>query len=238
MTTPPNQPNQPHTSSPAPHTTPSVAPVVQVFPLGDFQTNCMIVTAGEPTSGKPCWIVDCGYQPEPLLDAVQQQGLIVERIMLTHAHADHMAGLFEARSRFPDAKIYLNPIEESWMNDPMLNLSAALGLSITGPALDGHLEHNQTHELDGLTWRIAHTPGHSPGSVSIIHEPSKTALVGDTLFNGSIGRTDFPGSSFEQLEQSIREHLYTLDPETVCYPGHGPKTTVGRERTTNPFVSG
>ena len=218
--------------------TPTGTPNVQVFALGDFQTNCMIITDGPPSPGKPCWIVDCGYQPEPLLDAVQEQQLVVEKILLTHAHADHMAGLFDARSRFPDAPIYLHKLEEPWLNDPMLNLSAALGLSITGPSLEGYLEHDETLELESLVWRIAHTPGHSPGSISLIHEPSNTALVGDTLFSGSIGRTDFPGSSFEVLDQSIRNNLYTLDPETTCYPGHGPKTTVGREITTNPFVSG
>ncbi len=224
MTTPPPaQPSSPH---------------IQPFALGDFQTNCFIVTDGDPTPGKSCWIVDCGYQPEALLDAVERQQLRVERIVLTHAHADHMAGLFEARSRFPDAKIFIHPLEESWLNDPVLNLSAAIGLSITGPSPDGYLNHGDTLTLDSLSFRIAHTPGHSPGSVSLIHEPSNTALVGDTLFNGSIGRTDFPGSSFEQLEESIRDNLYTLDPETICYPGHGPMTKVGHERVTNPFVSG
>lgn len=213
-------------------------PQIQTFPLGDYQTNCFIVTDGPPTPNKPCWIVDCGYQPEPLLDAVESQNLTVEKIILTHAHADHIAGLFDARSRFPNAKIYIHPLEESWLSDPVLNLSAALGLSITGPTPDAHLNHNDTLTLQSLTFRVAHTPGHSPGSISLIHEPSNTALVGDTLFAGSIGRTDFPGSSFKQLEQSIRDHLYTLDPKTTCHPGHGPKTTVAHEHATNPFVSG
>ncbi|MGJ8635906.1 MAG: MBL fold metallo-hydrolase [Phycisphaerales bacterium] len=216
--------------------TPTGTPHIQPFPLGDFQTNCHIVTDGDPTPGKSCWIVDCGYQPEPLLDAVEAQELVVEKIVLTHAHADHMAGLFEARSRFPDAKILVHPLEESWLNDPTLNLSAALGLQITGPTPDAHLNDDDTLTLDSLEFRVAHTPGHSPGSVSLIHEPSNNALVGDTLFNGSIGRTDFPGSSFEVLDNSIRTKLYTLNPETTCYPGHGPKTKVGHEAATNPFV--
>ncbi len=217
-------------------TTPPGTPHIQAFPLGDFQTNCYIVTDGDPNPGSRCWIVDCGYQPTPLLDAVVQQQLVVEKILLTHAHADHIAGLLEARSRFPDSPIYMHKLEESWLNDPMLNLSAALGLSVTAPDPAGFLEHGDTVTLDSLTFRVAHTPGHSPGSISFIHEPSNTALVGDTLFNGSIGRTDFPGSSFEQLESSIKQHLYTLDPETTCYPGHGPKTKIGHEAATNPFV--
>ncbi len=214
----------------------TAAPYIQSFALGDFQTNCFIVTEGDPKPGSHCWIVDCGYQPTPLLDAVEQQELVVEKILLTHAHADHIAGLLEARARFPDAPIYMHKLEESWLTDPMLNLSAAIGLSVTAPNPAGFLDHGDTVTLGSLTFRVAHTPGHSPGSISFIHEPSNTALVGDTLFNGSIGRTDFPGSSFEQLESSIKQHLYTLDPATTCYPGHGPKTTVGHEAVTNPFV--
>ncbi len=216
----------------------SAKPCIQVFALGDFQTNCMILTQGEPEKGKSCWIIDCGYQPGPMLDAIEEQGLVPEKIILTHAHADHIAGLIEARSRFADVPILMHRAEESWMNDPMLNLSAAIGLSVTAPAPASFLDEGDTVSLGDLVFRVAHTPGHSPGSISLIHEPSKVALVGDTLFAGSIGRTDFPGSSFETLEASIKEKLYVLDPETVCFPGHGPATSIGREMSTNPFVHG
>ena len=212
-------------------------PCIQVFPLGDFQTNCMVLTQGEPETGKSCWIIDCGYQPEPMLDAIEEQGLIPEKIILTHAHADHIAGLLEARTRFPDVPIYMHKAEESWMNDPVLNLSAALGLSITAPTPEAFLDEGDTLSLEELEFRIVHTPGHSPGSISLIHEPAMLAFVGDTLFAGSIGRTDFPGSSFETLENSIKSKLYVLDPETVCFPGHGPATTIGQEMNSNPFVN-
>ena len=171
-----------------------------------------------------------------MLDAIEEQGLVPVKIVLTHAHADHIAGLLEARSRFPDAPIVMHQAEESWMNDPMLNLSAALGLSITAPAPESFIDEGDTITLENLEFRIVHTPGHSPGSISLIHEPSKLAFVGDTLFAGSIGRTDFPGSSFETLESSIKTKLYVLDPETVCFPGHGPATTIGQEINSNPFV--
>ncbi len=213
-------------------------PCIQVFALGDFQTNCMILTQGDPEPGKLCWIVDCGYEPESMLDAIAEQRLVPEKIILTHAHADHIAGLLEARSRFPGVPILMHKAEESWMNDTMLNLSATLGLSVTAPAPESFLDDGDTVSLEDLEFRVVHTPGHSPGSISLIHEPSKLAFVGDTLFAGSIGRTDFPGSSFETLEKSIKEKLYVLDPETVCFPGHGPATTVGREMSSNPFVHG
>ncbi len=226
----------PYTMSEYPANT-GTQPYIQVFALGDFQTNCMILTEGAPEAGKACWIVDCGYQPEPMLDAIEEQGLVPEKIVLTHAHADHIAGLLEARSRFPDAPIYMHRAEESWLNDPMLNLSAAIGLSVTAPASAGFLDDGDTLSLGSLEYQIAHTPGHSPGGISLIHKPSNTAFVGDTLFSGSIGRTDFPGSSFEQLAEAIKTKLYVLNPETVCYPGHGPKTTIGQEMLSNPFVN-
>lgn len=211
-------------------------PTIQVFALGDFQTNCMILTAGEPEQGKPCWIIDCGYQPEPMLDAIKEQGLVPVKIVLTHAHADHIAGLLDARSRFPDTPIVMHQSEESWLSDPMLNLSAAIGLAVTAPSPESFIDEGDTISLGDLEFRVVHTPGHSPGGISLIHEPSKVAFVGDTLFAGSIGRTDFPGSSFETLADSIKTKLYVLDPETVCYPGHGPVTTIGREMNSNPFV--
>lgn len=181
-------------------------------------------------------IVDCGYDPSPLLDAVAAQGLIPEKIVLTHAHADHIAGLNELYARLGSIPIWMHKFEEQWMSDPMLNLSAALGLSVTAPTPQGFLDEGDTVSLGSMTFEIRHTPGHSPGGITLVHAPSKTALVGDTLFAGSIGRSDFPGSSFETLSKSIKEKLYTLDPETVCYPGHGPATTIGREMNHNPFV--
>lgn len=212
------------------------SPRLQVFPLGDFQTNCYILTQREPKKGEPCLVVDCGYEPAPLLDAVGEQGLIPEKIVLTHAHADHIAGLNELYARLGSVPIWMHRQEEDWLGDPMLNLSAALGLSVTAPAPAGFLGEGDTVTLGSLELRVLHTPGHSPGGITLVHEASKTALVGDTLFAGSIGRSDFPGSDLNTLSRSIRDKLYTLDPETVCHPGHGPSTTIGREMRHNPFV--
>ena len=213
-------------------------PVIKVFALGMYQTNCMVVTDGPPEPGKHCLIVDCGYEPDELLSYVEQQQLKPERVVLTHAHADHIAGLIELHRRLGPVPISMHKNEESWLSDPMLNLSAALGLSITAPGASEFLSEGDTAGIGGVVFEIRETPGHSPGGISLIHQASNTAIVGDSLFNGSIGRTDFPGSSFETLAASIREKLYTLDPDTRVYPGHGPTTTIGREKMTNPFVSG
>ncbi len=230
-----DSPANPPKQSPE-HPQESAKPNVQIFALGGFQTNCMVLTHGSPAAGQPCWVIDCGYDPEPMLDAIQEQGLVPEKIILTHAHADHIAGLLEARSRFPEVPIYMHQAEESWLTDPMLNLSAALGLSVTAPSPAGFLAEGDELDFEGMTFRIAHTPGHSPGSISLINEHFKLAFVGDTLFAGSIGRTDFPGSSFETLEEAIKTKLYVLDPDTVCFPGHGQPTTIGQEMHSNPFV--
>lgn len=211
-------------------------PHIQVFALGGFQTNCMIVTDGDPIPGKNCLIVDCGYEPEEMLDEIESQELKPERVVLTHAHADHIAGLLELHRRLGPVPISMHKSEESWLQDPMLNLSAALGLNVTAPQPKSFLAEGDTVTIDGVVFEIRETPGHSPGGISLIHEPSHVALVGDSLFNGSIGRTDFPGSDFETLANSIRTQLYTLDPKTQVYPGHGPTTTIGHEMMTNPFV--
>ncbi len=214
----------------------AASPRLQVFPLGDFQTNCYILTEAGPEMDAPCLIVDCGYEPAALLDAVVEQGLKPEMIVLTHAHADHIAGLNELYARLGSVPIWMHRTEQDWLSDPMLNLSAALGRGVTAPAPAGFLGEGDTLTLGPLELRVLHIPGHSPGGITLVHDASKTAFVGDTLFAGSIGRTDFPGSSFDTLSRSIREKLYTLDPEMVCHPGHGPATTIGREMKHNPFV--
>lgn len=206
-------------------------PIIECFPLGDYQTNCYIVR-----SDASCWIVDVGFEPELLLERVRDLAVPVEVIVLTHAHVDHIAGLFEARSYFPQLPIWVHAAEERWLSDPMLNLSAALGIRITGPEPARVLNDNETLTLAGEEWKVLHTPGHSPGGITLYHAQSAQAIVGDALFNGSIGRTDFPGSDFDTLAESIRTRLYPLPEQTRVYPGHGPSTTIAHEKQTNPFV--
>ena len=166
---------------------------IQVFALGGFQTNCMIVTDGPPEKGKGCLIVDCGYEPDDLLDAVESQGLVPQKVLLTHAHADHIAGLIELHRRLGPVPIWMHKGEEAWLNDPMLNLSAALGLSVTAPQPEGFLDEGDTVELDGLVFEVRFTPGHSPGSISFIHAPSKVRSLAIRCSMARSGGLTFPG---------------------------------------------
>ena len=221
-----------------PSSTADARPTILAAPLGMYQTNCyaVIPPAGVGEAGA-CWLVDCGQDPGDLLDAVEERGLRPTVIVLTHAHHDHIEGLTEARRRFPRVPIWIHRAEKDWLTDPMLNLSAVAGAApASAPEADRLLDGGEELDLCGQVWRVLHTPGHSPGGITLSPAPSRTAFVGDALFAGSIGRTDLPGGDHPLLERSIREKLYTLPDETVCLPGHGPATTVGREKASNPFV--
>lgn len=199
--------------------------------LGPFATNCYIIA-----DGLACWIVDASFEPAPLLADFRELALTPQALILTHAHVDHIAGIPDIRRAYPKLPIWIHNAERDWLGDPMLNLSALMGMSVSVPGPDRLLEHGEKLALGSLTWEVRHTPGHSPGGIGLYCPQEHTLIAGDTLFAGSIGRTDFPGSDFATLERSIREQLYTLGDDTKVYPGHGPATTVGREKRSNPYV--
>lgn len=213
-------------------------PVVVSFALGDFQTNCYVVTV--PPSRR-CWIVDCGENPRVLLDFIEREGLQPDAILLTHCHCDHIAGLDDARAwaarRGIDLPVIGPTAERGFCSTPELNLSAFVDQPVSVGEPSRWLEGGETLELDGTQWAVLATPGHSPGGLTFHHEPSHQALVGDTLFAGGIGRVDFPTSDPAKLRRSLHEVLLALPDTTAVYPGHGPATTVGRERRTNPFLA-
>jgi len=214
-------------------TNPTGQPLVEGYALGPFATNCYLVHVPPHPD---CWVIDASFEPRPMLDRVAALGLRVTHILLTHAHVDHIAGLEEVRRACPDARVLIHPAEAAFLADPMLNLSGAYGIPVRCAPADGPLDDAQTLTLSGSEWRILHTPGHSPGGITLYNAASAVAIVGDTLFAGSIGRSDFPTSDEAALHASIRSILYKLPPETRVFPGHGPATTIGREMMSNPYV--
>jgi glyoxylase-like metal-dependent hydrolase (beta-lactamase superfamily II) len=209
---------------------------VRVFTLGPFQTNCLLVSEDEARDGSECLIVDASFGPAPMIAEIRGRGLRPTALVLTHAHVDHIAGVSEIRSAFPDLPVLMHEAEAEWLNDPLLNLSEAMGMSVTAPGPDQLLREGDVVRVGGSSWRVLHTPGHSPGGLTLVCDAAGIAIVGDTLFAGSIGRTDFPGSDHETLARSIREKLYTLPGGTKVYPGHGPPTTISREMMSNPYI--
>ncbi|MEX2671341.1 MAG: MBL fold metallo-hydrolase [Phycisphaeraceae bacterium] len=203
------------------------------FTLGDWQTNCYLTYV---EGSRNCWLIDAGFGPQPMIDAVRERGLEPSMLILTHAHLDHIAGVHEVRQAFPDLPIAIHSAEQAFLTDPKLNLSAAIGMDLTAPPADRLLEHGETLMLDGLSFEIRHTPGHSPGGISLYQPDSRVAFVGDALFAGSIGRTDFPTSDHDTLISAIREQLLSLPDDVQIFPGHMGPSTIGHERQANPFL--
>ena len=212
---------------------------LHAFELGRCQTNAYVVEVpanDRQTSVSACWVVDPGESPEPLLNFLRDRGLKPEAILLTHAHADHIAGVDQVRAMFPKIPVLAHALEHEWFQDPQLNLSLFIGEPVSVSTPTGTLAHAQKISLGGIQFQVLHTPGHSPGSVTLHCASEKFAIVGDTLFQNSIGRSDFPGSDPDVLMQSIKEVLLALPGDTAIYPGHGPSTTIDKERRSNPFL--
>jgi len=206
---------------------------LEAFTLGPWMTRCYLLA---PDTGERCWIVDAGFEPAPLIERVRALGWKPAAVLLTHAHVDHVAGLAEVLEAFPGTQVLIHEAEAAFPADPTLNLSSLLDTPIEAPEPTGTFADGARLELGELVAEVRHTPGHSPGGVGFWLASEKTLVAGDALFAGSIGRTDFPTSDHRRLLESIRARFFTLPEETVVLPGHGPETTIGRERASNPFV--
>lgn len=206
---------------------------IDTFVLGDYQTNCYVLRGSETTDN--CLIIDPGYSPQPLLDFLQKENLAPQRIVLTHGHADHIAGIPALKQRYPDLPVLIARDDADMLTDDMLNLSTLGGQPLHLSPADQLFDIDETIDFNDISLKVLSTPGHTRGGVSLYCAEDNLVFSGDALFAGSIGRSDFPGGDHEQLIESIRTSLFALDDHTDVYPGHGPATTIGREKQTNPF---
>jgi hydroxyacylglutathione hydrolase len=216
--------------------------LVAGFPAGSFQTNCYVVAAGP---GEPCLVVDPGMDAvEPLEAVLTEHRVTPVAVLLTHGHLDHTFSVVPVCDGH-DVPAFIHPADRVLLADPLRAMSPEMGrlfgdLVMREPREVRTLADGAAVELAGLALRVDHTPGHTPGSVVFSTRSDadeEIILAGDTLFAGSIGRTDLPGGDPEQMMRSLRDKLMTRDDGTYVLPGHGPATTIGRERASNPFVA-
>lgn len=203
--------------------------------LGPFMTNTYILYNEETMEGL---VVDPSFTPDHYIKAIQDKKIRLLSIFLTHAHVDHMAGMNELRRAFPDAKMYMDKRDRPFLRDVERNLSSMFPVPTLVDDADVWVKDGDEIETCGYTFRVIDTAGHTPGGISFYLQKEGIVFTGDSLFQGSIGRTDFPGGSMKELTGSIKKNLFSLPDSTVVLSGHGNQTTIGEEKRSNPFLTG
>lgn len=200
--------------------------ILETIVVGEMEANCYIFGSDKE---REVVLIDPGADYEKISTFIKNRGLLPKFIVNTHGHIDHIG----ANHRF-NLPILIHRKDSDFLSDPQLNLSALSGRGYRSPQASRLLEEGDSIEVADIELKVIHTPGHTPGGISLRYDD--LIFTGDTLFKGGVGRTDFPYGSEEQLLSSIRAKLLTYDDHTVIYPGHGPSSTIVKERMENPFL--
>jgi glyoxylase-like metal-dependent hydrolase (beta-lactamase superfamily II) len=207
---------------------------IQTIVSMPFEENTYIVWLPD---SKEAFVFDPGLEPELILDFLTEQGLTAAAILNTHGHADHIGGNAALKQAFPDAPLVIGTGDAHMLLDANANLSAPFGMAILSPPADRTVQEGDVVEIAGIALEVLDVPGHSPGHIAFVWRGQPCLVFGgDVLFRGSIGRSDFPGGDPEVLLRSIHAKMFALPDNAVVYPGHGPVTTIGHEKRSNPFV--
>jgi hydroxyacylglutathione hydrolase len=205
-----------------------------IIPVTPFQQNCSLVYDDGKKVGA---IVDPGGDVNLILDAIRQSGIVIEKILLTHGHIDHAGGAAELKEAL-NVPIEGPHLEDLFLLESLPESGAKYGMMNARAVMpDRWLKEGDNITVGDLNFAVFEAPGHTPGSVVLFNEENRFALMGDVLFQGSVGRTDFPRGDHATLIQSIKEKLYPLGDDVVFLPGHGSPSTIGEERRTNPFLN-
>ncbi|HEY0169749.1 MAG TPA: MBL fold metallo-hydrolase [Pyrinomonadaceae bacterium] len=219
--------------------------IIEQITLTAFQQHTRLLGC-EETRRAVC--VDPGEETDEIVEALERLGLELQAITLTHAHMDHVGGVAALKRARPGAEVVLHEADEP-LYYALTEQPVLLGIPRAAwgqygfdyeppPAVERHWLDGETYAVGGLEFKVLHCPGHTPGHVVLFEPSERKVFVGDCLFAGSVGRTDLPGGSAEQLMDSINNKILPLGDDVVVYSGHGPETTLGRERLTNPFLTG
>jgi hydroxyacylglutathione hydrolase len=200
--------------------------VLRGLPVGPVAANCYIFGCANT---KEAVVIDPGAEDNLIKQQINVSGLTPRYIINTHGHGDHIGA--NSKMRLP---VFIHVSDAKCLTNPLKNMSMMLGMPISSPPASRLLEDGDKIDVGDLTIEIIHTPGHTPGSICL--KCDEIVFTGDTLFAGGVGRTDLPGGSEAELIKSIRERLFVLPDETEVYPGHGPATTIGREKGHNSFI--
>lgn len=208
----------------------AIAMHVDTLEIGPFCSNCHIVRG----DSREALVIDPGDDASRIIAHLRDHNLEVQYYLLTHGHVDHVSALAEVAQEFP-APVAIHALDAKWAFEPINQLPPYYDTPKSPPSIDRHLEDQQEYVDAGFRYRVLFTPGHAPGHVSLYFEDTSVLFSGDVLFQGSVGRIDLPGGNRSDMQKSLQA-LMTLPDDTVVYPGHGPSTTIGEERRTNPFL--